>query len=342
MRLLIIGANGFIGSNLSQRILKEKDWKISAIDIEQDRLDFAIENKRFNFFTGDIAVNHEWIEYHIKISDVIFPLVAIANPIVYIKDPLTVFSLNFEENLRIIRLCVKYNKRLIFPSTSEVYGMCSDREFEEDSSNCVVGPINKQRWIYSCSKQLLDRVIWAYGKQKGLRFTLIRPFNWIGPNLDSIDSIYGGSPRVVTQFIGELCLSRPLRLVGGGLQKRCFTYIDDGLDCLMKIIEDKENVCIGNIFNIGNPNAELSIRELAIKLRKIFIEHPLNKNLKHFSKIVNVEPENFYGEGYQDIMYRLPSIQKARELLGWKPHIDIDTALAKTLDYYLNKKCMVS
>lgn len=337
MKILILGANGFIGCNLSQRILEEKSWNIYAMDIENDRLDFAMGNSRFHFVVGDITVNHEWVEYHIKISDVVLPLVAIATPIMYVKDPLTVFKLTFEENLKIIRLCVKYNKRLIFPSTSEVYGMCSDKEFYEDTSSCVVGPINKQRWIYSCCKQLLDRVIWAYGKQQGLQFTLIRPFNWIGPNLDSLDSIHEGSPRVVTQFIGELYSARPIKLVGGGSQKRCFTYIDDGLDCLMKIIEDKDGLCVGNIFNIGNPRNELSIRDLAIKLRKIFIEHPLNKNVQHFSEIVDVTPESFYGDGYQDIMHRVPSIRKAKELIGWEPRIDIDTALTKTLDFYLNK-----
>ena len=99
------------------------------------------------------------------------------------RNPLRVFELDFEENLKIIRDCVKYNKRIIFPSTSEVYGMCTDKNFDEDSSNPVVGPINKQRWIYSVSKQLLDRVIWAYGDKNGLKFTLFRPFNWMGPRL---------------------------------------------------------------------------------------------------------------------------------------------------------------
>ena len=171
------------------------------------------------------------------------------------KEPLRVFGLDFEENLKIVRLCEKYGKRLIFPSTSEVYGMCPDEEFDEDESPLVVGPINKQRWIYSISKQLLDRVIWAYGFQQGLRFTLFRPFNWIGPKLDdlTIEPEKEGSSRVVTQFISNLIHGEPIRLVDGGAQKRCFTYVDDGIDGLMKIIENKNDVCNGQIFNIGNP-----------------------------------------------------------------------------------------
>ena len=190
-----------------------------------------------------------------KKCDVVLPLVAIATPATYVKEPLKVFGLDFEENLEVVRLCVKYNKRLIFPSTSEVYGMCPDEEFKEDESPLVVGPINKQRWIYSVSKQLLDRVIWAYGFQKGLRFTLFRPFNWIGPKLDDLamEPEKEGSSRVVTQFISNLIQGEAIRLVDGGEQKRCFTYVDDGIDGLMRVIENKNDVCNGEIFNIGKP-----------------------------------------------------------------------------------------
>jgi len=103
----------------------------------------------------------------------------------------------------------------------------------------VLGPTCKQRWIYACSKQLLDRVIWAYGMAGDLDFTLIRPFNWIGPRLDGLYAAKEGSSRVVTQFIINLTRNEPIKLVDGGNQNRCFTYIEDGIDCLMKIIEDR-------------------------------------------------------------------------------------------------------
>ena len=145
------------------------------------------------------------------------------------------FELDFEENLKIIRDCVKYNKRIIFPSTSEVYGMCTDKNFDEDSSNLVVGPINKQRWIYSVSKQLLDRVIWAYGDKNGLKFTLFRPFNWMGPRLDNLNAARIGSSRAITQLILNLVEGSPIKLIEGGKQKRCFTDISDGIEALFRI-----------------------------------------------------------------------------------------------------------
>jgi UDP-4-amino-4-deoxy-L-arabinose formyltransferase/UDP-glucuronic acid dehydrogenase (UDP-4-keto-hexauronic acid decarboxylating) len=287
---------------------------------------------------GDISINREWIEYHVKKCDVVMPLVAIATPATYVREPLRVFNLDFEENLNIVRLCVKYGKRLLFPSTSEVYGMCTDKEFNEDESNLVLGPIRMQRWIYSASKQLLDRVIWAYGFQKNLKFTLFRPFNWIGPKLDELtsDPEKEGSSRVVTQFISSLFLGEPIRLVDGGLQRRCFTYIDDGIDCLIKIIENKDGRLNGEIFNIGNPNNEATIKDLAYKLKALFVEHSSVKNLNRSSEIIEVYSKEFYGEGYQDINFRVPSVKKAKDLIGWEPKVDLDTALKKTLAYYFD------
>ncbi|MCX5799211.1 MAG: bifunctional UDP-4-keto-pentose/UDP-xylose synthase [Proteobacteria bacterium] len=336
MKILILGVNGFIGNSLAAKILQGKDWEIYGMDIRDDKLDTCLGNERFHFVEGDISINREWIEYHVKKCDVIMPLVAIATPATYVREPLRVFELDFEENLKIVRLCMKYSKRLLFPSTSEVYGMCTDKEFKEDESPLILGPIRKQRWIYSASKQLLDRVIWAYGFQRGLKFTLFRPFNWIGPKLDELtsDPEKEGSSRVVTQFISSLLLSEPIRLVDGGSQRRCFTYVDDGLECLIRIIENKDDKCNGEIFNIGNPKNEATIKELANKLKELFMNHPSTQHYKKYSEIIEVYSKEFYGEGYQDIDFRVPSIKKAREL-GWEPKVDLDTALKKTLEYYL-------
>lgn len=338
MKVLILGINGFIGNSLAARILAETDWDVYGMDIRDDKLEKCQGNERFHFVEGDICINREWIEYHVKKCDLVLPLVAIATPITYVREPLRVFELDFEANLRIVRDCVKYGKRLIFPSTSEVYGMSGDNEFDEDESPLVVGPIQKQRWIYSSSKQLLDRVIWAYGFQQGLKFTLFRPFNWIGPKLDDITVTpeKEGSSRVVTQFISSLIHGRPIQLVDGGTQRRCFAYIDDGVDCLMKIIRNEESRCDGQIFNIGNPDNELTIRELAYRLRSVFETHPSSRLLPPPPDIVETSSGTFYGKGYQDIGRRVPSIRKARRLLGWEPQIDVDTALKRTVEYYLD------
>jgi nucleoside-diphosphate-sugar epimerase len=336
MKVLILGVNGFIGSHLSARILKATDWDVYGMDLGVDKLGTNLGNKRFHFVEGDIAINKEWIEYHIKKCDVVLPLVAIATPKTYVENPLSVFELDFEENLRIIRQCVKYKKRVIFPSTSEVYGMCPDAAFDEYKSNLVLGPIEKERWIYSCSKQLLDRVIWAYGK-RGLDFTLFRPFNWIGARLDSLETAKEGSSRVVTQFIAALVSNEPIFLVDGGTQSRSFTYIDDGIGALMKIIENKDGKAKSQIFNIGNPGNNCSIKDLADKLIALFKEHP-SYDAKKFKPRVEVKKsQTFYGDNYQDINTRVPAIANAGKLLGWEPTVPLDEALKLTLDSFLKE-----
>jgi UDP-4-amino-4-deoxy-L-arabinose formyltransferase/UDP-glucuronic acid dehydrogenase (UDP-4-keto-hexauronic acid decarboxylating) len=337
MKILILGVNGFIGNALTRRILETRDWEVFGMDLFSNKIEDALLNPRFHFLEGDIAINKEWIEYHIKKCDVALPLVAIATPMVYVKNPLKVFELDFEENLRIVRQCVQYGTRMIFPSTSEVYGMCPEGEFSEDHSTLVLGPIHKQRWIYSCSKQLLDRVIWAYGQEGKLQFSLIRPFNWIGPKLDDLDAAKEGSSRVVTQFILNLLEREPIRLVDGGFQKRCFTYVEDGIDCLMKIIENHDGAADGQIFNIGNPANEASVKELAFMLRDLFMQHPDHQKDETYSEVIEVTADNYYGKGYQDITSRKPAIDKARELLGWEPKTDLKTSLKITLDAFLEE-----
>ncbi|MES2217314.1 MAG: NAD-dependent epimerase/dehydratase family protein, partial [Pseudomonadota bacterium] len=115
MKILILGANGFIGSNLSAAILAQTDWHIYAMDMAQDKLSDCLEHSRFHFFSGDMTVETEWVTERIKECDVVLPLVAIATPAVYVQEPLRVFELDFEANLAIIRQCVKYHKRIIFP-----------------------------------------------------------------------------------------------------------------------------------------------------------------------------------------------------------------------------------
>jgi len=337
LKVLILGVNGFIGNSLTEYILKNREWEVYGMDMAADKLDKCLGHDRFHFAEGDITINKEWIEYHIRKCDMVIPLVAIATPATYVLDPLRVFELDFEANLAIVRRCVQYKKRVIFPSTSEVYGMSADKEFDEETSNLVLGPINKQRWIYSCSKQLMDRVIHAYGMKEGLKYTLFRPFNWIGPKLDNILEPKEGSSRVLTQFIGNILRGKDILLVDGGAQRRSFTYIDDGIDALIRIIENKDSQAEGRIFNIGNPRNDMSIRELAETLISLIKTYPKYAKLAENVKLLTVRSKEYYGEGYQDIQTRVPSVKNAERYLGWKPSTDLKTALTKTLDYHLSR-----
>lgn len=334
MKILILGVNGFIGHHLSRTILETTDWKVYGMDKRSDRLAEELDHERFHFFEGDITINREWIEYHIKKCDVILPLVAIATPATYVTNPLGVFELDFEANLSVVRACVKYQKRVVFPSTSEVYAMCEDQAFHPYESNLVLGPISKPRWIYSCAKQLMDRVIAAYGQQEGLKYTLFRPFNWIGSGLDSLHTQKEGSSRVVTQFLGHIARGEDIKLVDGGSQRRSFTDVSDGILALMKIIENRGGIAEGKIYNIGNPANDLSIRELASLMLDMSLQIPEYEQRARQVNIVEVSSTDYYGTGYQDIQSRVPFIDNTCEELDWAPEVDVKIALGKIMDTY--------
>ena len=332
--ILILGVNGFIGHHLTRHILATTDWHVYGMDVCSDRLGESVDDPRCHFFEGDITINKEWIEYHVRKCDVVLPLVAIATPATYVQDPLRVFELDFEANLPIVRQCVKYRKRLVFPSTSEVYGFTADSSFDPDSSALTYGPINKPRWIYACAKQLLDRVIHAYGRQHGLDFTLVRPFNWIGPGLDSIHTAKEGSSRVVAQFLGHIARGEPIKLVDGGNQRRTFTSIEDGIDAIMRVIANVDGAASGQIFNIGNPENNYSVREVAGLMLELARDYPEYRDLAREVRLLEVTAEDYYGAGYQDTSNRVPDIGKTQSLLGWHPRIAMVDALRRIFEAY--------
>ena len=336
-KVLILGINGFIGHHLSKRILETTDWDVYGMDMQSNRISGVLDNPaykdRMHFFEGDITINKEWVEYHVKKCDVILPLVAIATPSTYVKEPLKVFELDFEANLPIVRSAAKYKKHLIFPSTSEVYGMSEDTEFDSEASHLVYGPINKPRWIYACAKQLMDRVIWGYGME-GLNFTLFRPFNWIGSGLDSIHTPKEGSSRVVTQFFGHIVRGENISLVDGGAQKRAFTYIDDGVDALIRIIDNKDGIASGKIYNIGNPVNNYSIRELATMMLTLAADYPEYAESARKVQLLETTSGQYYGAGYQDVQNRVPKISNTCAELGWAPKTMMAETLRNIFDAY--------
>lgn len=334
MKVLILGVNGFIGHHLGRRIIETTDWEVYGMDMWSDRVAELLDHPRFSFYEGDITINREWVEYHIRKCDAILPLVAIATPATYVTAPLDVFELDFEANLPLVRQCVKHRKRLVFPSTSEVYGMCRDEAFDPYASELVLGPISKPRWIYSCSKQLLDRVIWSYGDRDGLDFTLFRPFNWIGSGLDSIDTPKEGSSRVVTQFLGHIVRGEDISLVDGGRQRRAFTHVSDGVDALMAILRNEGGKATGQIYNVGNPANDHSIRELAEMMLALAAEYDEYRDSAAKVRLVEVRSEAYYGKGYQDIMTRVPKIENTCRDLDWEPKVPMEEALRRILDAY--------
>ena len=153
--------------------------------------------------------------------------------------------------------------------------------------------------------------------------------------LDNIFNAKRGGSRVLTQFIGNILRGEDIMLVDGGAQQRCFMYIDDGIRALLSILENKNNAAHQQIFNIGNPVANLSIRQLAELLIQYIKQYPNYAEAASKTKLIDVAAEQYYGAGYQDVSLRVPVISRAAEKLGWQPIVNMEIGLKKTLDFYL-------
>ena len=329
-KIVLFGGGGFIGSHLTE-ILLEQNYYIKAVDIYSKKISGeCFKNEKFEFIKLDILNDDEELIELIKDSDIVIDLISYAMPALYIQKPIDVVDLNFFQNLKIVKECIKYKKRLIQFSTCEVYGMLGDRNgvFDEESSLLILGPINKQRWIYSCAKQLLERLIYAYGKEGLLNYTIIRPFNFIGPKMDFlIKSRDEGTPRVFANFMSSLIYNSKMYVVDGGANMRTFTYIKDAVEAIGLIVKNENNIFNNQIVNVGHPENEITIYDLAILMREIYQKET---GLKKVSEITQIKGEDFYGEGYQDCERRIPDIKKLMEI-GWYPRYGIRNTLGLSM-----------
>ncbi|MFP4418568.1 MAG: bifunctional UDP-4-keto-pentose/UDP-xylose synthase [Chitinispirillaceae bacterium] len=344
--LCLLGCGGFIGSHLVERLLQTTDYHLIGIDISSAKIQPFLEHERFEFSCLDV---HEsgLVSNAIARADTVVSLVALCNPAQYNSIPLKVIDIDYIRSLQVVQMCARMDKRLIQFSSCEVYGktlssflppdspLRDDPAYyllKEDESPLLLGPVNAQRWSYAASKQLLERSVYAYGFEQNLDYTIIRPFNFIGPRMDYIPGIDGdGTPRVLACFMDALLNGKPLKLVDGGQNRRCFTFIDDAIDAIVRILE-RPRECRGQIFNIGNPQNEVSIAQLAGRMIEIYQQITADKG---DIVVEDVSGVDFYGSGYQDSDRRVPDISKAQKLLDWCPQIDLAAALRKTVDYYV-------
>lgn len=340
--VLALGAGGFIGSHLCEALFQHAGFQVTAVDIYSDKLDET--NCDIPYYHLDLYKNKTRINELIHSHDIIINLIAIANPGIYVQDPLATFNLDFTENLYVVEQCVQHQKRLIQFSTSEVYGKSAsifrpDEAFEwsEDETHMILGPINKHRWIYANAKQLLERVIHAHGMQSGLDYTIIRPFNYIGPRIDFLPTHEEGVPRVFSYFIDALMYDKPMYLVNGGEQMRCYTDIRDATAAHLLLIENPNGQASQQIYNVGEKANEVSIRQLAEMMRSIW-QAQFGTQLP---PLETIDGETFYGKGYDDSDRRIPNNDKIRSL-GWEVEYSVEEALDFSMKYYVEKYAAIA
>jgi UDP-apiose/xylose synthase len=338
MKIALLGAGGFIGSNLVQHLLVATDHEVIGLDREYDKLAelSGLDSPRFRFHYSDIREEIDTLDAVVAEADVVVDLVAYANPSIYVEKPLDVIEVNFLGNLDIVEACLRHGKRLIQYSSAEVYGKFEEPEglVREDSDRLVYGAVDKHRWIYACAKQLLERIIHANGLSEGLEYSIIRPFNFVGPRIDYLVTPGStGGPRVFPHFMSALLGDGPLQLVDGGLQNRAFCHIDDATAAFMTILEQPE-AARNEIYNVGNPANDTTIRDLALLMRSLYEELTGRESKSTIQVISGTE---FYGEGYEDGYRHAPSVAKLQQL-GWTPRHDLRATLRSAMAYYLGER----
>ena len=344
----VLGCGGFIGSHLIEQLLDRTGYFIEGVDLHSDKIDRHLSRKQLHFNRQDVH-DTDSLRPLLEKSGTVISLAALCNPYLYNHNPVDVIESNFVRIYPLIQLCSELKCRLIHFSTSEIYGKtlagvyspngtCSDPSgyiLNEATSPLLLGPVEAQRWCYASAKQLLERAIYAYGFERDLNYTIIRPFNFIGPRMDFIPGVDGeGVPRVIACFMDALMHGKPLQLVDGGNNRRCFTAISDAVEAVLLMLE-KPDAARRKIFNIGNPENETTIKDLAGMMRQLYGEisgQPADK----VAPVETVSSGVFYGAGYEDSDRRVPDIDAAVSLLGWKPAVALDEALRTTIRGFLH------
>ncbi|KAK1300604.1 hypothetical protein QJS10_CPB13g00819 [Acorus calamus] len=364
MKICMIGAGGFIGSHLCEKLMSETDHEVVAVDVYNDKIRHLLEPSGHHPWSSRISfhrlnIKHDpRLEGLIKSSDLTINLAAICTPADYNTRPLDTIYSNFIDALPVVKYCSENQKRLIHFSTCEVYGktigsflpkdhplrqFTDERRFlnqepefyvlKEDASPCIFGSIEKQRWSYACAKQLIERLIYAESAENGLDFTIVRPFNWIGPRMDFIPGIDGpseGVPRVLACFSNNLLRREPLQLVDGGQSQRTFVYIKDAIEAVLLMIDNPARAN-GHIFNVGNPNNEVTVRQLGEMMTEVYSKVSGEPSLE--VPTIDVSSKEFYGEGYDDSDKRIPDMTIINKQLGWNPKTSLWDLLESTLTY---------
>jgi UDP-apiose/xylose synthase len=329
----LIGGSGFIGSHLARFLVSCKSYEVRCFDLHENKLRLRFENNEYSFKHLDVRNSTSELDRVVSEADVVVNLAAHVRPGIFLLKPLEVIDVNLFPSIDIIESCVRHRKFLIHFSTSEVYGKTGGNAepFREDETDCILGPVNNHRWIYSNAKQLLDRIIHAHGLTGALVYIIVRPFNVVGPLMDDVVPHWTreDNPRVLANFMSALIYNRPIKLVNGGRSRRCFTYIDDAVTALELLIRRRDEIR-RHIVNIGNPSNEISIADLATRLLGIYRAHcdptadvPIEK----------VSGEEFYGPGYEDCDRRVPDISKLKRL-GWAPRYDLDETFTRSAVYF--------
>ena len=314
MKILITGGAGFLGSHLTDAFLARGD-EVTILDVITDlKVRHNLGNPRFHY-VRDSVFNTEILDSLILKCDLLYHLAAVVGVEHYVGDPYEVLNVNINGTQAVLKLAYKYNRKVVFSSTSEVYGRNPKIPFAEDDER-VLGSTRIDRWCYSTSKAAGEHFCFAYHRL-GLPVTILRYFNVYGPRLDKIDV-----GRVITIFMGQVLRGEPVTVIGDGKQTRCFTYVSDAIRATVEAGVNER--AVGQVFNVGT-DVETSILGLAETMIRI-AGSP--------STVVFLPQSEVYGTSYEDVPRRVPLLRQMHEILGVRAETPLEMGLRKTIEWF--------
>lgn len=302
MNILITGGAGFVGSHLADRLIADGNH-ITVIDNlstgRYQNVEHLEGHERFRLII-DTVLNQSIMEELIRESDRVFHMASAVGVKLIMERPVRTIETIFRGTDVVLEFCSRFRKRVLIPSTSEVYGKGISVPFHEDD-DLLTGATNKHRWAYACAKTLDEFLALAHWKETRLPVAVVRLFNTVGPRQT------GQYGMVVPRFVKAAMDNEPITVHGDGSQSRCFGHVADVVDGLVKTLENPS--CFGEVINLGN-SEETTIKGLAEKAIEM---------TGSSSEIRYIPYEEAYGEGFEDMQRRVPSLEKAARLIGYKP-----------------------
>ncbi len=314
MKVLITGGAGFIGCHLAEEHLKKGD-QVTVIDDlstgSKENISALIPNSSFKF-VQDTVLDKKALDPLMADCDICYHLAAAVGVYTIVEKPLNSLFTNIKGTEVVLELADKYKKKILVASTSEVYGKSNKFPFKEDDDT-IMGTTSKSRWSYAYAKALDEFMALAYYQERKLPVVVVRFFNTVGPRQT------GRYGMVIPNFVRQALRNEKVTIFGDGHQSRCFTFVGDVVNAIMKLMECKE--AVGQVINVGN-NKEISMEDLAKKI----IEKTGSK-----SELVYIPYSEAYPLGFEDMERRIPDLSKIKHLIGYNPEVELDEILDKVI-----------
>lgn len=321
MRALVTGGAGFIGSHLCEELLRKGETVDVIDDLSTGKLDniaHLIDRKDFSF-VNDSVLNEKMMYTLVDKCDVIYHLAAAVGVELIVNEPVRTIETNIRGTEVVLDIANKFRRKVLLASTSEIYGKSTKVPFKEEDDR-ILGSTIYSRWSYSASKAIDEFLGLAYAKQFGLPIVIARFFNTVGPRQT------GQYGMVIPRFVESALDGRPISVYGTGEQARCFAYVGDVVEAVLNLMDIKD--AEGEIFNIGS-NEEITITDLAKKVKELANSR---------SEIRYISYEEAYGQPFDDMERRIPSLEKVRQYITFEPKVDLEELLGEVIEYIRQQK----